>query len=108
MDVRVVVCGLGRVGKAFVNLLIQKEKDLKERYGLNLKLVAAVDIGGAAVSPQGLPLQDLMTHLGKGGQVETLVGFGKKGYTGSEALSAPIADLLVETTPTTLRTGSRV
>ena len=105
MDVRIVVCGLGRVGKAFVNLLIQKEKDLKERYGLNLKVVAAVDIGGAAVSSQGLPLQGLMAHLEKGGQVETLSGFGKKGYSGVEALSAAFADLLVETTPTNIKDG---
>jgi homoserine dehydrogenase len=105
MDVRVVVCGLGRVGKAFVNLLIQKDKDLQKRYGLNLKVVAAVDIGGAAVSPQGLPLKDLMAHLEKGGQVETLPGFGKKGYTGAEALSVPFADLLVETTPTNIKDG---
>ena len=105
MDVRIVVCGLGRVGKAFVNLLIQKEIDLQKRYGLNLKVVAAVDIGGAAVSAQGLPLQDLMTHLGKGGQVETLPGFGKKGYAGAEAVSAAFADLLVETTPTNIKDG---
>ena len=45
MDVRVVICGLGRVGRAFVGLLIQKEKDLQKRYGLNLKVTAAVDIG---------------------------------------------------------------
>ena len=41
MDVRIVICGLGRVGKAFVGLLIQKDKDLRNRYGLKLKIVAA-------------------------------------------------------------------
>jgi homoserine dehydrogenase len=105
MDVRVVVCGLGRVGKAFVNLLIQKEKDLQSRYGLDLKVTAAVDIGGAAVSPQGLPLKELMAHLEKGGSVETLHGFGRKGFTGVEALSSDFADLLVETTPTNIKDG---
>ncbi len=105
MDVRIVVCGLGRVGKAFVNLLIQKDQDLQKRYGLTFKVVAAVDIGGAAVSPQGLALKDLMAHLEKGGQVETLPGFGKKGYSGAEALSTDFADLLVETTPTNIKDG---
>ena len=106
MDVRIVVCGLGRVGKAFVNLLIQKEKDLQKRYGLNLKVVAAVDIGGAAVSPQGLPLAGADGPPGKGGAGGNLArDSGKKGYTGAEALSAPFADLLVETTPTNIKDG---
>lgn len=105
MEVRIVVCGLGRVGQAFVNLLIQKSKDLQKRYDLNLKVVAAVDIGGAAVSPAGLPLEDLMAHVKKGGKVEDVPGFGKKGLSGKEALSSIPAELLVETTPTNIRDG---
>jgi len=105
MDVRIVVCGLGRVGQAFVNLLIQKSKDLQKRYDLNLKVVAAVDIGGAALSPTGLPLEGLMTHLKKGGKVEDMPGFGKKGLSGKDALSSIPADLLVETTPTNIKDG---
>jgi homoserine dehydrogenase len=105
MDVRVIICGLGRVGQAFVGLLIQKDEDLRARYGLNLKIIAAVDIGGAAVSAEGLPLKDLQAHLQKGGRVEDMAGFGKKGLTGKEALSTLPADLLVETTPTNIKDG---
>jgi rhodanese-related sulfurtransferase len=47
MDVRIVICGMGKVGQAFANLLVQKGKDLQKRYDLTLKAVAAVDIGGA-------------------------------------------------------------
>ena len=105
MDVRVVVCGLGRVGKAFINLLIQKEDDLQRRYGLSLKVTAAVDVGGAAVSPEGLPLRDLLSHLEKGGPVEALPGIGKPGYSAVAALSGNLCDLLVETTPTNIQDG---
>ena len=105
MDVRIVVCGLGRVGQAFVNLLVQKGKDLQKRYDLNLKAVAAVDIGGAAVSPAGLPLEDLMAHLKKGGKVEEMPGFGKKGLSGKEVLSSMPGEVLVETTPTNIKDG---
>jgi len=105
MDVRIVICGLGRVGRAFVGLLLRKDKDLKERYGLSLKVVAAVDIGGAAVDPEGLPLQDFLVHLEKGGRVEDVIGYGKEGFTGVEALTLRIADLLVETTPTNIKDG---
>ena len=105
MDIRITVCGLGRVGKAFINLLILKEKYLKNRYGLKLKVVAAVDIGGAALSPRGLPLKRLMAHLEKGNPVENLPGFGKRGFTGVEAASTDYFDLLVETTPTDIKDG---
>ncbi len=105
MDVRIIICGLGRVGQAFVGLLIQKDKDLQNRYGLNLKIVAAVDIGGASVSAEGLPLKDLQAHFQKGGRVEDMPRFGKKGLTGKEALRTLPADLLVETTPTNIKDG---
>jgi homoserine dehydrogenase len=105
MEVRLIICGLGRVGQAFVGLLIQKDKDLQTRYGLSLKVVAAVDIGGAAVSPEGLPLKDLQAHVREGGRVEDMPGLGKKGLTGKEALSTLRADLLVETTPTNIKDG---
>lgn len=105
MEVRIIICGLGRVGQAFVGLVVQKNKDLQTRYGLNLKVVAVVDIGGAAVSPEGLPLKDLQAHFQKGGRVEDMPGFGKKGLTGKEALRQLPADLLVETTPTNIKDG---
>jgi homoserine dehydrogenase len=105
MDARLIICGLGRVGQAFVGLLIQKDKDLRTRYGLNLQVIAAVDIGGAAVSPEGLPLNDLQAHLQKGGRVEDMPGFGRKGLTGKEAISTLPADFLVETTPTNIKDG---
>jgi len=105
MDVRIVICGMGRVGQAFVGLLIQKDRDLRNRYDLGLKVVGAVDIGGAAVSSSGLPLEELMAHLKKGGRVEEMPRFGKKGLSGKEALSSIPADLLVETTPTNIKDG---
>lgn len=105
MEVRLIVCGLGRVGQAFVNLLVQKQKDLQKRYDLNLRVVAAVDIGGTAASTAGLPLEDLIAHLKKGGRVEEMRGFGKKGLSGKDAISSIPADLLVETTPTNIKDG---
>jgi homoserine dehydrogenase len=63
VDVRIFICGMGRVGQAFANLLVQKGKDLQERYDLSMKVVAAVDIGGAAVSPAGLPLDHPLARV---------------------------------------------
>src|SRR4030042_3395138 len=105
MGVRIVICGLGRGGQAFIGLIMQKEKSLKERYGLNLKVVAAVDIGGGAVSQEGLPLEGRLAQLKNGARVEDMANYGEKGYSGEEALSSSLADLLVETTPTNIIDG---
>lgn len=105
MEVGIVICGVGRVGKAFLNLLRQKNDYLRTRYGLELKIIAAVDIGGAAVAAEGLPLNNLLAHLDQGRNVEELPNLGKKNYTGKEALSSLSADILVETTPTNIKDG---
>lgn len=105
MEVRIVICGLGRVGKAFVDLLIQKHGDLQKRYGLDFKIMAAVDIGGAAVAQEGLPLPELMAHLKKGGPVEDMPRYGKKGMSGKDVLNSRLGGILVETTPTNIRDG---
>ncbi len=105
MDVRVIVCGMGRVGRAFVGLAGQKQKDLRARYGLDLKIVAAVDIGGAAVSPDGLPAEELLSFLQKGGRVEEMPGFGRKGLSGRDAICTFPSEVLVETTPTNIKDG---
>lgn len=105
MEANIVICGVGRVGTAFLNLLAQKDNYLKSHYGLSLKVIAAVDIGGAAVALQGLPLKMLLAHLEQGGKVEEMPEFGKKNFSGKEALSSLPAHILVETTPTNIKDG---
>lgn len=105
-DVRIVVCGLGNVGKAFINLLAERAAEFQDRYGLRLVLAAAVDIGGAAVSdaPEGLPAAKLLAHLGAGGRVEGFGECGRPGLSAAGAMSAN-ANALIEATPTNLTTG---
>jgi len=105
-DVRIVVCGLGNVGKAFLELLAERAAEVRDRYDLRLALVAAVDVGGAAVSdsPDGLPAGRLLSHLRDGGRVEGFETFGRPGL-GVEAAMDAGANVLVETTPTNLTDG---
>jgi homoserine dehydrogenase len=103
--VRIMLCGFGRVGQTFAYLLDQKRTWLQSDYGLEISVVGTVDIGGAAVSPEGLVLEDLVSHVKKGGHVEDFGNFGRKGLSGPELLSSGIADLLVETTPTNIIDG---
>ncbi len=68
-------------------------------------IIAAVDIGGTAVSVEGLPLNHLLAHLQQGRPVEEMPNLGKKNYSGKEALASLPADILVETTPTNIQDG---
>jgi homoserine dehydrogenase len=87
--------------------LIEERKDsIEQKYGLHLELAAVVDIGGAAISKQGgLPITPLLTHVEKGGTVETFSDFGCPNISGAEVIFSLEPDVLVETTPTNLKDG---
>lgn len=103
---RLILCGFGKVGKAFATLVAERKHQIGRKYGLNWELAAVVDVGGAAVSKQDvLPINKLLSHTGKGGTVETFPGYGIPGISGTEVISSHKADVLVETTPTNLIDG---
>jgi homoserine dehydrogenase len=81
---------------------------LRERYDLDLRLVAAADIGGAVLAPRAMdtmPLAELLDHVGRGGTVEGFGDFGLPGAAGEAVIDSLDADLIVEATPTDLSTG---
>jgi homoserine dehydrogenase len=105
---RIILCGFGRVGQAFVQLLHDRRALLQTHYALSLDLVAVVDIGGAALAPRGLPMippAELLAHVETGGTVEGFGDFGMPGATGEAVIDSLEADLIVEVTPPNLTTG---
>ena len=103
---RVVLCGFGRVGRAFVQLLDERETEIRRRYGIHFELVSVVDIGGAALAETGsLPAQRLISHVAEGSAVESFGPYGRPGVSGQDIIGQAEADLLVETTPTNLFDG---
>ncbi len=103
---RLILCGFGKVGRAFATLVAERKHEIGQKYGLNLELTVVVDIGGAAVSKQdALPIDKLLSHVEKGDPVETFPGYGIRGISGTELISNDKADVLVETTPTNLTHG---
>jgi len=87
-EIRILVCGLGNVGKALIELLAERAAEIQDRYGLRLVLAAAVDVGGAAVSdsPEGLPAGKLLAHLRGGGRVEHFGECGRPGLKAADAM----------------------
>lgn len=103
---RLIVCGFGNVGRAFTRLIEEKRHLLADRYGIEVRIVAIVDINGAAVDEtQGLPGGRIADVVESGGSVETFETSGRPGLTGREALASVPADVLIEATPTNLETG---
>jgi homoserine dehydrogenase len=63
---RIILCGFGKVGQAFAQLLHERRDLLQTRHALGLDLIAVVDIGGAALAPQALPTipaTELLAHV---------------------------------------------
>lgn len=106
-SVKIIVCGIGRVGREFIQLLADGADDLEKRYGLHFIICAAADIGGAAIaeSEAGLDAQQLLTHIRNGGFVENFGRYGQPGLTGEQAIRQGNADVLIEITPTNLTNG---
>jgi homoserine dehydrogenase len=105
---RIILCGFGRVGRAFAQLLHERRERLQTRYALEVDLVAVVDIGGAALAPRSLPRippAELLAHVKTGGTVEGFGDFGMPGAMGEAVIDSLEADLIVEATPTDLTTG---
>lgn len=105
-SIRIIVCGFGNVGRAFVRLIEDKQEDLQNRYGIAPAIQAVVDIGGAAVSDtHGLPLGRLREFTDSGQAIETMTSYGRPGVSGVDILQSTPADVLVEATPTNLVDG---
>ena len=108
---RLILCGFGRVGRAFARLLVDRAALLREAYGLDPRVVAVADLDGSACLPDGagasggLPLEELAVHFEAKRSLGAFPGVGRPGWSGREVIEGVAADALVETTPTNIRDG---
>jgi homoserine dehydrogenase len=106
----VVVSGLGSVGSGLLRLLQVRARDLRERHGLEVVVVGAVDSRGAALAVAGLDPDEVARAKARGASVADLPGAGRPGaavpevLAELEALGRP-AGLLVEAGPADLVDG---
>ncbi len=102
---RLVLIGVGNIGKRLLQMLTDKQKTLEEQYGVRLQLVGVADSGGAVFHDQGLDCAELLNCKLGGKSVSTCPGHGLPGVSGLELLQRDRADLLVELSPTNLKHG---
>jgi len=102
---RFALVGIGNVGRRFLQIITQKRDTLRTRLGLELTLVAAADSSGAALCEDGLDMAKVIALKSAGQGVAAYAGLGVRGMSSLDALQRSRADLLVEVSPTSLRTG---
>jgi homoserine dehydrogenase len=101
---RLILCGLGNVGRNLLVLLQSQERLLRDRYGLELVVVGATDSGGTLADPDGLDTAALIAWKQGRRSVAELPG-GRPGVFGPQLVAEAEADLLLEATPVNLTDG---
>lgn len=99
------IIGFGTVGRAFAKILSEKARSLRERHLLDLRIAGVYDPRfGSAFDPNGLDPLELLRLL-DGGRKLSDYGRGEHGLTGIDMIRSPDIDLVIELTPTDLRSG---
>ncbi|MEM2250934.1 MAG: homoserine dehydrogenase [Candidatus Hadarchaeales archaeon] len=101
---RIVLIGFGNLGRALVQVFAEKAEILREHEGFAPKIIAAVDDSGAAVEARGLDMKTLVNLAKRREKIEKYPG-AKAGRSALEVIESVDADLVVELTPTNIKTG---
>jgi homoserine dehydrogenase len=108
-SVRLVLTGLGNVGRSFLRIMQSQRELLRDRYGLELILVGSADSSGAIVDANGLDAATLLAHKEKSGRVIDFAPAHKRAPLQrveiDRLMQAVDADILLEATPVNLQHG---
>jgi homoserine dehydrogenase len=103
--IRILLVGLGNLGRRFCDLLAEKGAYVEARYGLRLLLVGAADSRGIAYDPHGLDPARISAIKQAGGSIADFPGEGRPGQA-AELVAQAEADLLCEASPVNLQQGA--
>ncbi len=96
--------GFGNVGRALARLLVAKRGELKDRYGIDWRVVGiAGRRGGAAIDPRGIDVDGALALVDRGGSLNELSSSPAPSGTGF--VRACGGQVLFENTPVNYETG---
>ncbi|MCC5910745.1 MAG: homoserine dehydrogenase [Clostridiaceae bacterium] len=101
---RVGIIGLGGVGRAFVQLLIDKRQDLLKE-GIDIQLIYILKSSGGIHDSEGIDLQDLMTFTKSESNLSLYPKGGSENIDFDYLIEKKGVEMIVETTPTNKETG---
>ena len=97
--------GFGTVGRGLAELLIEKKKELKEKYGFEYKIVAISDIMvGSIIDERGIDLKEALRLGDSKINLETMSA-QKKGLSAIETIKESQSNSIVEVTWTNITDG---
>ncbi len=95
--------GFGNIGQGFAKVLLKKQAYLKKRHGVDIRVVSISDITGTASDERGLKLEKALEVMrAKKGMIAYP---GAKKMLGLEAIEKIDADVVIEVTPSNIKTG---
>ena len=105
---RIGIVGCGTVGRGFLEILDRKAAVLEAESGFQARIVAIADkIKGSLISPQGLDIKKTLKALNQGWPLSAVdpEAVLPNGSSSAEIIAACPADIILELTPTNIRTG---
>ncbi|MGD2176494.1 MAG: homoserine dehydrogenase [Anaerolineae bacterium] len=104
---RLLLIGLGNIGRRFCQILQHKRELLRQHHRLDLTLIGAADSRGAAHDPvNGLDPGQVAALKASGGTIADYLGTGKRGWLAPDLVATAQADVLLEASPVNLEQGA--
>ncbi len=102
--VRIALVGLGNVGRAFLDLMVEKAALLAQRHDLALVLTAAADSSAVLLDGRGIDPAALRDHKAGGSRLAAFAG-AQPGLPSPEMVRRAEADMVLDASPVNLRDG---
>lgn len=102
---RLVLVGVGNVGRRFLELLLRQQELLGQKLGLAFTVVGVADSSGVAACPSGLDLAKIIELKLAGRGVADYPLWGETGTPALDLVQNAQADLLLDASPGNLETG---
>ena len=100
-ECKVIIMGFGSVGQGVANSISMKKDLIRQKTGVNVKVVAAADSSTSAISKDGLDEKLLVETKVNSGKLSDYPEFGSD-VNGLDVLDAVEYDCLIEATPTNI------
>lgn len=104
-DVRVLLIGVGNVGRRLLELFNRKREALHEDLRLQLTVAGVADRSGFAYCPAGLEPREIVRLKRDGQGVAAYPSWGQAGRTALDLVQTAEADLLLEASPASMKDG---
>ncbi|HEC81717.1 MAG TPA: homoserine dehydrogenase [Thermoplasmatales archaeon] len=105
MEWKIAFVGFGTVGQGFAEILLEKKELLRERFGLNYKIVAISDmLKGSVYNPGGLDIKKVLDMVKAGKKLDDYPS-GVKGMDALTTIKETDSNVIVEVTYTDVKTG---